>query len=249
MARTGFFLGNFKKCPFTFLTPDEASVYLDKAGAKVARLLHDTGHKIFKHDYDTALTDFNRSTRLSLEFLFLFSEQQMRVTQKLVSYYLDVKFKSIDKRLCITDPEEVLKMFDPRVWSKQDVMAEIAKFRACLICIVCGNFATLKCSWCKYARYCGEACQDRNRKQHKEQCQELKEAARRQQEFYSHMAKEHFPCPGGLSFTKYNHRVTKRFNQLVRSVSEQYSSGYYWNFEVDSIVSTCKDGPLMFGPV
>ena len=249
MQKLEFFLSNFKKCPLNLLAPDEACVYLDKAGAKVARLLHDAGHKIFKNEYDSALREFNRSTELGGEFIFLFSEQQLAIAQKLVSYYLDVKFESIDETFSETDPEEVLKMFDPRVWSKQDVMLEIAKHTACLKCIACGDFAKLKCSWCKCARYCGEACQASYREQHKEQCQELKEAARRQQEFYSHMAKEHFPCPGGLSFTKYNHRVTKRFNQLVRTISEQYSSGYYWKFKVDTIVSTCKDGPLMFGPI
>ena len=147
------------------------------------------------------------------------------VAQKLVSYYLDVKFESFGETISVTDPEEVFKMFDPRIWSKQDVMLEIAKYSRCLRCVSCGRFAQLKCSWCKCARYCGEACQDRYREQHKEQCQELKEATRRQQEFYSDMAKEHFPCPGGLSYTKHNHRVTKRFNQRVREVIEKDSSG------------------------
>ena len=79
-------------------------------------------------------------------------------------------------------------------------------------------------------RYCKKACQDRNMDQHKEKCQELKEGSRRQQECYSHVAKEFFPCPGGLSFTKYNHRVTKRFNQLVREVIEQDLTENYWEF-------------------
>ena len=68
----------------------------------------------------------------------------------------------------------------------------------------------------------------------------MKEAARREQEFYSDMAKKHFPCPGGISFTKYNHRVIKRFNQLVREVNEQHSTENYWKFRADTIVSTSR---------
>ena len=131
-------------------------------------------------------------------------------------------------------------MFDPRVWSKQDVMLEVAKHTACLKCIACGDFAKLKCSWCKCARYCGESCQKEDREQHKEQCQEMKEAIRSEQEFYSDMAKKHFPCPGGLSFTKYNHRVFKRFNQLVREVNGQDSTECYWKFKADTIVYTSR---------
>jgi hypothetical protein len=92
-------------------------------------------------------------------------------------------------------------------------------------------------------RYCRKECQDRSSEQHKEKCQELKEVSRRQQECYSHVAKELFPCPGGLSFTKYNHRVTKRFHQLIREVSEQHSSE--WELKENNVVFTFRDGPLM----
>ena len=92
MQKLEFFLGNFKKCLFTFLTKNEASDHLDKAGAIVPRLIHDAGHKVFKNEYDAALEQFNRSIGPASEFIFLFSEQQLMVAQKLVSYYLDVKF-------------------------------------------------------------------------------------------------------------------------------------------------------------
>ena len=243
MPKFEFFLNNFKKCPFNLLTPAEASVYLDKAGANIARLIHDAGQNMFKDEYNAALAEFNRSTQLSATFMFLFSKEQLVIAHKLVSYYLN--FESIDKTVSVTDPKEILKMFDPCVWSKQDVMAEVAKYAEGLKCITCGDFAKLKCSWCKAARYCGEACQDRYREQHKEQCQEMKEAARRQQEYYCDMARRHFPCPGGISFAKYNHRVTKRFNQLVCEVVGQDSTKYYWKFKADSMTFTCMDGPLM----
>ena len=57
----------------------------------------------------------------------------------------------------------------------------------------------MKCSWSKGVRYCGKECQDRSSEQHKGKCQELKEISRRQQESYSHVAKELFPCPALLN--------------------------------------------------
>jgi hypothetical protein len=85
------------------------------AGAKVPRLLHDTGHKIFKIQYVKRLEEFNRSLEFDQEFVYLFSEQQQMVAQKLVSYYLDVKFENVDKTLSVTISEDILKMFDPRI--------------------------------------------------------------------------------------------------------------------------------------
>ena len=112
MPRMAFLFSNFKKCPVNLLTPDEASAHLEKAGAEVPKLLHDAGYTIFKNEYDAAFREFNISAGLG-EFTFLFTEPQLMMAQKLVSYYLDVKFGSIDATLSVTDPEEVLKNVRP----------------------------------------------------------------------------------------------------------------------------------------
>ena len=52
--------------------PEEASIYLDMFGAKVPKLLHDASHKIYKKQYEKALEEFNRSSELAQEFIYLF---------------------------------------------------------------------------------------------------------------------------------------------------------------------------------